>query len=440
MVKGINAIILIFFLLSISCSRGISNKLAGSRAEIPAKAITALSTEEDLDLLLANIGDSRIVLLGESSHGTSEFYIWRDKLSRRLIQEKGFKVIAIEGDWEDASALNDYINNKGEFSSAKNALAEFDRWPQWMWANRETEELGEWLRNFNSYSSSNEQVAFYGLDLYGLWESLDAVHYYLKETEPRLAAVAEKVKECFANYDNDEGEYARATQKSSQNCADELAALLEAVQQTVKEDAANEPAAFHAVQNTYVAVNAEKYYRLSPQSNVRSWNVRDNHMWETIDRVQNFHGADTKIIVWEHNTHVGDARATDMANVGMVNIGQLAREHSDPGEVYIIGFGTYRGKVIAASSWGAARQVMYVPRARKNSWEWILHHHLPENKIIDMSHLRENSYFQNALGHRAIGVVYDPEAESGNYVPSVLPDRYDAFIFIDQTSALNFHR
>lgn len=434
--KRIFPIILYLLFLNIACSPKGSKGLKGNFAEIPSEAITPLKTSEDLDLLLDEIGEARIVMLGESSHGTSEFYTWRDSITRRLVKEKGFSLIGVEGDWEDASPFNRYIKNSGDYPSAKVALQNFDRWPQWMWANEEIRAMGEWLRENNTISSEQEQVGFYGLDVYGIWESLDAVYEYLEEEAPAAAASAREVRNCFSLYKNDEAAYVRAIRNSPENCSNELAALLETVEHIIKDKPVHDEAAFAALQNAYVAVNAEKYYRESQSSNVLSWNIRDHHMMETINRLLEFHGPDSKIIVWEHNTHVGDARATDMAKSGTVNVGQLAREQYEPGEVYIVGFGTYRGRVIAAPRWGATRQVMSLPGAKKNSWEWILKNTAQEDKIINLGLLKENRLFLQPLGHRAVGVVYDPGAESGNYVPSVLPLRYDAFIFLSNTTAL----
>ena len=410
--------------------------MEGDAAQIPAEAIHPLEYEEDLEVLINEIGERRIVLLGEASHGTSEFYTWRAAISRKLIGEKDFKIIAVEGDWADVYPLNNYIRGKSNYNSAEEALQEFDRWPQWMWANEEIAELSEWLRRYNEGKPTTEQVGFYGLDVYGIWESLEAVVQYLEQTNPEAAQVAHRVQDCFAPYNEDAQAYARATLNSSESCADQVTALMEAVQNTIASQDANDEAAFNALQNARVVAHAESYYRAAARSNSASWNIRDLHMTGTIDRLLDHHGEDAGIVVWEHNTHVGDARATDMANAGMVNVGQLVRERYNEENVYIVGFGTYRGEVIASSGWGNASQVMNVPRAKRNSWEWLLHQHGSSDKIVLMTQLEEQEYYQNRIGHRAIGVVYNPGAESGNYVPSVLPKRYDAFIFIDNSNAL----
>lgn len=432
----------LLFLLTIflfSCENDEpQNRNTGSTGEFPPEAVHALQTEADFDVLLNEIGDDRVVLLGEATHGTSEFYTWRAEISKRLIEEKGFNIIAVEGDWSDAYPVNNYIRGNSNAATAEEALLQgFDRWPTWMWANEEIADLTAWLRTYNTGRAAQEQVGFYGVDVYGMWESLDEVTEYLENTDPAAAQAAREARNCFAPYNQNENAYITATRSSSENCADELTALLEAVQNRVAAESPRNEAAFNALQNAMVAVNAERYYRASAVSNAQSWNIRDEHMMGTINRLLEQHGPDAKIVVWEHNTHIGDARATTMADNGMVNVGQLAREEYGAEEVYLVGFGTYSGTVIAAQRWGAATQVMNVPPAQQNSWEWFLHRHGPSDKIILMDVLRQQQRFMQRIGHRAIGVTYNPAAETGNYVPSVLPERYDAFIYIDQTEALH---
>lgn len=422
--------------LLLSCSGDNYKNMGGHPAEIRAGAMHSLETEEDLDILLDEIAESQLVLLGEASHGTSEFYTWRAAISRRLIVEEGFNLIGVEGDWADVAAINKYIMGNSEFSNAEDALEEFNRWPQWMWANEEVAELAEWLRNYNAGKPQDEKVGFYGLDVYGIWESLDAVIAFLDRKNPEAAQIARQVQECFAPYNRDEQAYARATINSSEHCAEEVAALLETVENIVEEEQ-QDITAFNALQNARVVAHAESYYRAAVRNSATSWNVRDAHMMGTVNQLIDFHGDNSKIIIWEHNTHVGDARATDMIDDGMINIGQLAREQYGEDNSFIVGFGTYSGRVIAAQSWGSRRQVMYVPGAQRNSWEWLLHRQgPPKDKIIFSEELAQQEFYQQRIGHRAIGVVYNPDAESGNYVPSVIPQRYDAFIFIDKTTAL----
>jgi erythromycin esterase len=319
-------------------------------------------------------------------------------------------------------------------SSAAAVLSHLNRWPTWMWANEEVATFSEWLRNYNMASAN--KTRFYGLDVYSLWRSIEEVHMYLQTIDPNEAQSAADAVACFNNFYGGD-EFAYGTQKANNklDCADELQRMLTTVQEIAKTH--NDEEAFNAVQNAFVALNAERYYVTALQSSSASWNIRDEHMMNTVDRIAAHHGDGAKVIIWAHNTHVGDARATDMASQGMVNIGQLMREkHGDEG-VHITGFGTYSGTVIASNEWASETQTMTVPNARPGSWEAMLHAISPANKLILLEALKGNEQLSKSIGHRAIGVVYDPSAEQGNYVPSVVPQRYDAFIFIDRTEALH---
>lgn len=421
-----------------SCSKDSTDAITQPETEIPASAISALETDQDLDVLLNDIGNARYVLLGEASHGTAEYYTWRAAITRRLIQEKGFTLIAVEGDWPDAYQLNNYIRGNSQAASARETLVQaFERWPSWMWANEEIAELAEWLRTHNQSQAAGSQVGFYGLDVYSLWESMEEVQRYMSQADPTGAQAAQAALQCFASYDRDEWAYAQAqAANDAASCADELERLLQAAQARVQASPANYEAAFNALQNALVALNAERYYSTAIRSDAESWNIRDRHMAQTINNLMQQHGADAKIIVWEHNTHIGDARYTDMANAGMVNVGQLVREEHAAQGVYLVGFGTYEGQVIAAASWEAPLREMRVPAAQAGSWEHLLHQHEPPNKIVLLRQLRQEPQLTQRRGHRAIGVTYSPGSEAGNYVPTVLPERYDAFLFIDKTTAL----
>lgn len=402
-----------------------------------------LVTAGDLDPLLAVIGDARYVLLGEASHGTSEFYTWRAQLSQRLISEKGFSFIAVEGDWPDCYCVNRYIkgyNDAGE--SAHKVLQTFDRWPTWMWANWEIVALTEWLRRTNQQRPRHKQVGFYGLDVYSLWESMESLMGYLTEHVPEAVAAARQAYRCFEPFGGDEQSYAWSTMVAPDTCEDEVVALLSAVQRQVESYADDPEVAFSAEQNALIAVEAERYYRTMVRGDASSWNVRDTHMADTLDRLVAHHatrqGADSvKAIIWEHNTHIGDARATDMAAAGMVNVGQLVRERHSSEGVILVGFGSYQGSVIASAEWGAPMEKMAVPPARPSSWEALLHQAGASNKLLLLNELIDQPVAMTVRGHRAIGVVYKPNQERGNYVPTILPQRYDAFLYIDQTEALH---
>lgn len=397
-----------------------------------------LRSDSDLDPLLDYIGDARFVLLGEASHGTSEYYQWRARLSRRLIEEKGFSFIAVEGDWPDCYNVNRYIKAYADAGdSAYDVLNAFERWPTWMWANWEIVALTEWLRTHNYGRSQFNQVGFYGLDVYSLHESMTAIIDYLEKNVPEAVETARQAYACFEPYKGDGQAYAWRTAMVPETCEDEVVELLMSLRENSEQFSDDLEAAFNVRQNAWVAVGAERYYRTMIRSNAASWNVRDYHMADTLDRLIHHHGPSSKAIIWAHNTHIGDARATDMAAANMVNIGQIARErHSDSG-VVLIGFGSHRGSVIAGDSWGAPMEKMEVPRARSGSWESLLHRTESPSKLLFMDELRKTPQTQQTLGHRAIGVVYHPEREMGNYVPSVLPERYDAFLYFDETEALH---
>lgn len=407
----------------------------------------SLEAAEDLDPLLELIGDARYVLLGEATHGTSEFYTWRSAITERLVREKEFSFIGVEGDWPDCYRVNRYVKGLPDAgASAEEVVHAFDRWPTWMWANREVVALAEWLRQHNRPLPASQQVGFYGLDVYSLWESMVAVVAYLERIDPEAARAARRAYGCFDPYQEDVQEYARATALVPTSCEDEAVAMLRALRARAaeyREDGRD--AYFNAEQNALVARDAELYYRTMMRGGPMSWNVRDHHMVETLERLMTHHGRHAKAIVWEHNTHVGDARFTDMAHAGMVNVGQLVRaSHGErPTErdgVVLVGFGSHRGTVIAGAEWGAPMRRMRVPEARPGSWEDVLHRAGAHDALLVFSGAENGglSGLDAPIGHRAIGVVYDPRAERrGNYVPTIVPRRYDAFLFIDETHALD---
>ena len=296
------------------------------------------------------------------------------------------------------------------------------------------------MQQHNKGLSADKKIGFYGLDVYSLWESMESIMKYLKKTDPSALKLAEKAYQCFEPYKENEGSsYARATQFVPDLCQNEVVTLLKEIQNKLPGYNTDYENVFSAEQNAFIAVNAEKYYRAMIAGGSHSWNIRDRHMADTLDRLLKFHGPDSKAIVWEHNTHIGDARATDMADEGSFNIGELARkEHHDKG-VVLVGFGSYQGTVIAAREWEARMQTMKLPEAKKGSWEDLLHKAGKENKLLIMDDFKSNDFLmENRIGHRAVGVVYNPKLEHhGNYVPSVLPKRYDAFIYLDETKALH---
>jgi erythromycin esterase len=417
----------------------IEPRISASLLERVRSASLSLRGPADLDPLLEEIGDARYVLLGEASHGTHEYYAWRDALSRRLISERGFSFIAVEGDWPDCYRVNRFVKgceDSGE--SAYEVLRSFERWPTWMWANREVIESVEWLRWRNDRVPEAAKVGFYGLDVYSLWDSLYQVMGYLQRHDPGRLVAARWAFQCFEPYGEDVQEHARATQWADASCEDEVVALLTGRRRTTPVHGHDRDARFNADQNALVVKNAEHYYRTMVQGGPRSWNVRDHHMVETLNRLMQHHGPHAKAIVWEHNTHIGDARFTDMADQGMANVGQLVRQEHYKQGVTLVGFGSHEGSVIASHEWGAPMQRMVVPPAREGTWEDVLHRTGRTDRLMLFADRRPDDDLFEVRGHRAIGVVYHPGYEHyGNYVPTVLPHRYDALIYVDVSHAIH---
>jgi len=397
-----------------------------------------LNTSKDLDALVSDIEDKSIVMLGEASHGTHEFYTWRSTISKRLIEEKGFSFIAVEGDWPDCYKINRYVKGyKDTSDDIRNVLLNFDRWPTWMWANWEVAALAEWLNEHNKKLSPDKKIGFYGLDVYSLWDSMYEMINYLDQEDPHAAKTVKRAIECFEPYQHNEQLYARYS-LTKHSCRDKVLALLKEIRMKAQFLDGDPEAGFNTEQNALIAVNAEKYYTSMMGFDNESWNVRDRHMMQTLDRLMKFHGKNAKGIVWEHNTHIGDARATNMKRQGMINIGQLAREDYGEDKIYLVGFASHSGTVIAGDEWGAPMEELEVPAARPGSIEDILHKESASDRYILFSEGISEKMYETEIHHRAIGVVYHPETERmSNYVPSVLSKRYDALFFLDQTSALH---
>jgi erythromycin esterase len=398
-----------------------------------------LTGPADLDPLMERIGDAHCVLLGEASHGTHEYYSWRTAISKRLIEEKGFDFMAVEGDWPDCYRLNRFVKGlDDQHKKSIDLLHEFERWPTWMWANWEIELLMIWLKDHNTKLSADKKIGFYGLDVYSLWESMKSILEFLEKTDPEAAQYAKKAIRCFEPYGEDEHRYARGQLKLSDSCREPLIRLLSEVRRKSPSYDQDPEATLNAEQNAQIAVNAEAYYSNMVSFNDNTWNMRDQHMMETLQSLLKFHGPDAKAIVWEHNTHIGDARYTDMKKSGLFNIGQLVREERGEKDVVLVGFGSYSGTVIAGEEWGTPMQVMKVPEARQGSIEQILHDESADDKLLIFETHSKKERFNKTLPHRAIGVVYHPDYERhGNYVPTVLNSRYDCFIYLDKTSALH---
>lgn len=396
------------------------------------------SHTEDLSPVVQAAKRAKYVLLGEASHGTSEFYTTRAAITKRLVAEHGFSFIAVEGDWPACFEVNRYIKGQApEYANAEEVLRSFRRWPSWMWANDEIEDLVNWLYDFNQ--TNEKQVGFYGMDVYSLWESMEAIVDHLEEIESPDVEKAKRAFECFEPFHRQAEQYGISAAFYGESCMEEVMDLLKTIQQNRKTYTRDPEAALNMQVNALAAKNAESYYHAMVTNGNESWNIRDRHMVEALGFITAHYGAGSKGVIWEHNTHIGDARATDMAEENMVNVGQLTREIYGNDQVFAIGFGTHRGTVIAADRWGEEMEVMPVPEAMPGSWEDMLHKAGAFNQYI-LFGPENQELFRETVGHRAIGVVYHPGRERfGNYVPSRLSERYNAFIHIDKTHALSPH-
>ncbi|MCW2946343.1 MAG: Erythromycin esterase [Actinoallomurus sp.] len=393
----------------------------------------------DLDPLINRIGDARCVLVGEASHGTHEYYAWRAALTRRLITERGFSFVGVEGDWPDCWEVNRCVTlADGAPEDPRDVLVRFRRWPTWMWANIEVVNFCQWLRGHNAAVSPERRAGFYGLDVYSLWESLRAIILYLVEHRPEYVETALDAYRCFEPYSEDPQAYAQGTRLIPEGCSAEVLNLLTQLRDAAAPAHTDDPAELLNVrQNAEVTAGAEQYYRAMVRGGPESWNGRDIHMADTLDRLLDFHGADARAVVWAHNSHVGDARATNMARYGLTNLGQLVRERHGRDQVVLVGFAGGHGEVIAAPRWGAPMEIMTVPAPRSDSVEALLGETELDRALFIFSDQPDADWLRTERGHRAIGVVYDPDHDhQRNYVPTRLGDRYDALCWFHRTTPI----
>lgn len=418
-------------------------RAAGVAGDVLGAALP-LEYADDLDPLLDRIGDARCVLIGAASHGTHEYCAWRAALTRRLVGERGFAFVAVEGDWPDGRRVGRSVAlAPGAPGDPRDVLAASARWPAWMWANEETAGLCRWLRDRNAALPPGARTGFYGLDVYGLWESLRAVADHLAEHRPdRLDAALEAFR-CFEPRGAEDGadDGRRAALVPDDGTADEVLALLTRLRRPVTQGGGREPVdAFDAGHNAEVAADAERYYRTMIAGGPDAWNARDVHLAGTLDRLMEFHASEQgtgKAVVWAHDTQAGDARATGMAASGMTSLGRLARERYGRDRVVLVGFAGGPGEVVAAPRWGAPMEVMHVPPPEPGSLEARLAEtELHRGLFIVPPEEDKPAFFTDTLGERAIGAVYDPDRDARQFVPARLADRYDALCWFRFTSAL----
>ncbi|HEU5058074.1 MAG TPA: protein-L-isoaspartate(D-aspartate) O-methyltransferase [Kofleriaceae bacterium] len=390
---------------------------------------------EDVSLasLIDRIGDARVVLLGESTHGTSEFYRMRARITRELVLRCGFRMVAVEADWPDAAAVDRHIRNRPRPRS----WVPFSRFPTWMWRNQETHELVEWLYHYNQEVASPErQVSFHGLDLYSLYTSAAEVIAYLERVDPGAAAVARQRYGCLTPWQGDPAAYGKAALvERLASCEPEVVSMLtELLQRRIDGEEL-----FEATQNAWLVADAERYYRIMYYGSVDSWNLRDRHMFDTLVAILHQRGPDSRAIVWEHNSHIGDAAATEMGARGEFNVGHLCRSQFAD-QAYAIGFGTDRGTVAAASEWGGSMEVMAVRPSHTASYERVCHDSGVPAFLLHLRHPARDSLRDELTAarlERAIGVIYRPDTElASHYFQAVLPQQFDEYVWFDETHAV----
>jgi len=387
-----------------------------------------------LDPLLARIGDARIVLLGEASHGTSEFYRMRERISRELITKRGFRFVAIEGDWPDAARVDHYVRHLEYPPSEWTAFARF---PVWMWRNNEVGAFIDWLRHHNAALKGASRVAFHGLDLYSLYDSIRAVLKYLDQVDPHSAQVARERYGCLTPWQSDPATYGHAALTGAYpTCEADVVRVLTDLLHKRRDYAERDGERFmDAVQNARLITNAERYYRIMYYGSRASWNLRDSHMFETLKTLLAFYGPRSKAIVWAHNSHIGNAAATEMFSRGEYNLGHLCRKEF--GDLaYAIGFGTNSGTVAAASNWDGPMEIKTVLPAIPDSYEHVCHETGKPSFLLNLRRSNEMG-LRKPRFERAIGVIYRPETElASHYFQAVLPEQFDEYVWFDETSAI----
>jgi erythromycin esterase-like protein len=416
--------------------------------EIRSAAIPLSGKIEDYTSLLEESGKARFVLIGEATHGTDDFYRIRAELTKQLILHHGFAAIAAESDWPDSYRINRYVRGAEDIHNAQSALAEFVRFPSWMWRNEVMVEFVDWLRQHNArISSPSARIGFYGLDLYSLQASIQAVIQYLEKIDPPAAERARLYYGCFDHLAEEPQQYGYAssiglTEPCEQDVVQQLINLRRRSYDYIKRDGfVMEEEYFCAEQNAKVVVGAEEYYRTMFKGRVSSWNLRDRHMAETLQalaaHLSDWRSEEAKVVVWAHNSHIGDARATEMGEKGEWNIGQLMRDYYGKA-AYLIGFSTYSGIVTAASNWDGEAERKIVRPGMKESYEGLFHDvGMPDFLLFPRANATLAEHLNLSRLQRAIGVIYVPETERwSHYFFSKLPEQFDAMIHIDTTKAL----
>ncbi len=400
---------------------------------------------DDYDPLLEQIGEASLVLLGEASHGTHDFYRERALITRRLIEEKGFTGVAVEADWPDAYRVNRYVRGAREDADAEEALRGFQRFPSWMWRNAEVLDFVGWLRAHNDRRDPADAAGFYGLDLYSLYTSVEEVIAYLEKIDPPAADRARERYACFEHFGGESQEYGRAVSLGiSEPCRRGVVEQLQELHRNsvgylCRDGLAAEDDQFYAEQNARLVARAEEYYRTMFSAHVSSWNLRDTHMADTLRSLLTHlqrHGERAKLVVWAHNSHIGDARRTEMGERGELNLGQLIRSRPPNGTI-LVGFTTFGGTVTAASAWDAPAERKRVRPALPESYEALFHQMGEARFLLPLRGTKAGLALWEPRLERAIGVIYRPETErQSHYFSAQIPFQFDAVIHIDETRAV----
>ncbi|HET6802965.1 MAG TPA: erythromycin esterase family protein [Casimicrobiaceae bacterium] len=417
-----------------------------TRSTFDAIAARVAHTVDDADhalvTLAARAAGASVVLIGEASHGTHEFYATRAALTQRLIRDHDFRAVALEADWPDTFRAHRYVTGRSDDTDAASALADFRRFPAWMWRNVVMRDFVEWLAAFNRGRDRADKAGLFGLDLYSLHASIEAVLAYLDRADPAAAARARARYRCFEYFGDSAQGYGFAVQHGADSCEDEaVAQLVDLRRQSLRLPLAGGQAAdeefFSAEQNARLVMNAERYYRALYRGRESTWNLRDTHMAETLDALrERMPGASGGVVVWAHNSHLGDARATDMNRRGEVNLGQLARERYGR-NAFSIGFSTYDGTVTAADDWDAPMDRKRLRPALAGSYERSFHDVGIAKFWLDLHDPDVAQALRGPLLQRAVGVIYRPRTERwSHYFDAELPRQFDVMIHLDRTKAL----
>ena len=400
----------------------------------------ALLDDQAVDTVVAKMEGRRLILLGETTHGTQEYYTWRADITQRLIERGLISFIAVEGDWATLYEVNRYVKGMdGAGSSADSVLAGLNRWPEWMWANPVIRDLAEWMREWNADRPMEERVGFYGIDVYGWGDSVVALPEFLDQLEEGWGASVEDELSGLRSLGGDSQRFVRAVMSNQNLGHATIQSILERLSEGEASYRAADPEAYlQALQSAQLISQAKAHLRQSAERNPRSWNPRAENFYATVENLFAHYGSDSAGVLWAHNTHVGDAQFTPMREQGLITVGQQAREALGEENTFILGFASFTGSLRAGQRWGSEGVVMNLPDAPSDTLDGWLEAAAPGVALLPLAAAREDDVLMMPAGHRAIGVVHHPQTPvARNFVPSVVPMRYDALLFIRETSALD---